>query len=530
MFYRSLRANSIGGKSMKRALFSVYVKDGIEKFAAFLEKRAYEIISTGGTYQYLQEKGVKVTEVSEMTGFPEVLDGRVKTLQPQVHAGILANRSVPGHLEELKKHHIEPIDFVVCNLYPFEETLKSGAKTSELIEKIDIGGVTLLRAAAKNFKDVTVIVNNKEFERVMREIESIGEVPYETRLDLAAQAFNHTAYYDALISNYFNGLMNCPFVSEGSIPLKRIEELRYGENPQQLAGLYRSGIDNNISIFNAEVLWGKKLSYNNVMDADSALDIVREFAGEDKAFVTILKHSNPCGAAMADTQLEAYEKALAGDPVSAFGGIIGVNRKMEKAVAAKIIERFFEIVIAPDYESEALEILKKKKNLRILKLRGEDWGKMGLNYRRIESGFLVQEWDAPGMENERFDLKTKANPTEDDRENLRFAWKICKHVKSNAIVYAKGLQILGVGAGQMSRVDSARFGAVKAADAGLDLNGAVLASDAFFPFRDGVDAAAENGVSAIIQPGGSIRDEEVIAAADEHGMSMVFTGIRHFKH
>ena len=515
---------------MKRALFSVYVKDGIEDFAAFLEKQGYEIVSTGGTYSYLKKKGIKVIEVSDITGFPEVLDGRVKTLQPQIHAGILANRSVPSHLKELEEHKIEPIDFVVCNLYPFEETLKKGADIDALIEKIDIGGVTLLRAAAKNFKDVTVIVNNREFDRVKREMESIGEVPYETRLDLATQAFNHTAYYDALISNYFNGLVNAPFVSEGSVPLKRIEELRYGENPQQLAGLYRSYVDDNISILNAEVLWGKKLSYNNVMDADTALDIVREFADEEQAFVTILKHSNPCGAALSKTQIEAYEKALAGDPVSAFGGIIATNDTLQKEVASKIVERFFEIVIAPDYDDEALEILKSKKNLRILKLNGNEWTKKGLNFRRIENGFLVQEWDTPGMKNERFDIKTKNRPSESEIRDLHFAWKICKHVKSNAIVYAKNTQILGVGAGQMSRVDSARFGAIKASDAGFELKGAVLASDAFFPFRDGIDAAAEKGVSAVIQPGGSIRDKEVIDAADEHNMSMAFTGIRHFKH
>lgn len=514
---------------MKRALFSVYDKQGVEKLAAFLAGKGYEIISTGGTFQYLQEHGIPVQEIGGLTGFPEILGGRVKTLQPQIHGGILADRSKPAHLQDLQEHDIIPIDYVVVTLYPFEEYISRGAEHSEIIEKIDIGGVTLLRAAAKNYRHVSVLVDSADFETVMQEEQSQGGVTPETRRMLAAKAFSHTAYYDSLISTYFNRLTGRDFPSEGSIPLRRAEELRYGENPHQPAALYRSYVDDNISILNADVLWGKQLSYNNVMDADAALDIVREFSGRsDRAFVAILKHSNPCGAALGDSLSSAYDKALAGDPVSAFGGILATNTRMERDTAAKIIERFFEIIIAPDYEPEALELLQTKKNLRILRLKKSGWEKQGLYVRRIESGILMQKWDVTALE--AFEVKTKAVPTTEQEQDLVFAWKICKHVKSNAIVYARNGQVLGVGAGQMSRVDSARFGALKARDAGFDLQGAVLASDAFFPFRDGIDAAAREGVQAIIQPGGSVRDDETIGAADEQGVAMVFTGVRHFKH
>ncbi len=514
---------------MKRALFSVYDKQGVEKLAAYLEKKGYEIISTGGTYHYLQENGIKVQEIGSLTGFPEILGGRVKTLQPQIHGGILADRSKPDHMKDLADHEVVPIDFVVVTLYPFEEYISKGASHPEIIEKIDIGGVTLLRAAAKNYQHVTVLVDGTDFDKVIAEIEADGKVSEETRRILAAKAFSHTAYYDSLISMYFNRMTGRDFPVEGSIPLKRLEELRYGENPHQSAGLYRSYVDDNISVLNAEILGGKQLSYNNVMDADAAIDIVREFALEgDTPFVAILKHSNPCGAALGQTLSIAYDKALAGDPVSAFGGIIATNVSMDVDTARKITERFFEIIIAPGYEPEALEILQTKKNLRLLKLKSKDWHKKGLYSRRIESGVLLQQWDMDHQED--FDIKTKGLPTASQKKDLNFAWKICKHVKSNAIVYARDGQVLGVGAGQMSRVDAARFGAIKAEDAGFDIQGAVLASDAFFPFRDGIDAAGKVGVSAIIQPGGSVRDEECIAAADELGIAMVFTGTRHFKH
>jgi phosphoribosylaminoimidazolecarboxamide formyltransferase/IMP cyclohydrolase len=515
---------------MKRAIFSVYRKEGIEKLAAFLEKKGYEIISTGGTFKYLKANGVKVTEVKDITGFPEVLDGRVKTLHPVIHSGILAMRSNEKHLEELEAHKISPVDFVVVNLYPFEGTVSRDDVTEEdIIEQIDIGGVTLIRAAAKNYNDVTVVVDNEDFERIIKEYEAVGSVPAPTRMEMACKAFAHTAYYDAIISTYFNSLMPAYFPKEYSIPLKRIQELRYGENPHQLGAVYKTYVDKNANVLDAEVLWGKKLSYNNVMDADAALDILREF-WDGNPFSVIIKHTNPCGASKGDTLKEAYIRALAGDPVSAFGGIIGFNGKVDSETAEEISKQFCEIVIAPDYDFDALEILKQKKNLRIVKIASGDMGKKGHFYRKIEGGMLVQEWDRVGMDYERFDIVTGKKPSSDEERDLRFAWLICKYVKSNAIVYVKNEQVIGVGAGQLSRVDSARFGALKAKDAGFDLKGAVMASDAFFPFRDSVDTAAKDGVVAIIQPGGSKRDDESIQACNDHKISMVLTGIRHFRH
>jgi phosphoribosylaminoimidazolecarboxamide formyltransferase/IMP cyclohydrolase len=515
---------------MKRALFSVYKKEGIDSFAKFLAGKGYEIISTGGTYKYLKENGVKVMEVSEATGFPEVLDGRVKTLHPVIHAGILSIRSRIEHMEQIEKLNISPIDFVVVNLYPFEETIQNPkSKFEEIIEQIDIGGVALIRAAAKNYQDVSVVVDNSDFDILMKELDQNGIVSLEVKTRLAAKAFSHTAYYDGLISTYFNRLTQRKFPEEFTVPLKAAQKLRYGENPHQDAELYRSYVDGNISTINASIIWGKEMSYNNFLDADACLDILREFAG-DSPFCVIIKHTNPCGASYGASICEAFDKAKAGDPASAYGGIAGFNKKLDSATAIKINETFFEIIIAPDYEEAALEILKSKKNLRIVRLNGSDWKKSGLNYRRIENGFLVQDWDNTGMELEKFDVATKRKPTDREIEDLKFAWKIGKYVKSNAIVYVKNLQMAGVGAGQMSRVDSARIGADKAGESGFDLKGAVLASDAYFPFRDTVDNAAKHGITAIIQPGGSVRDEESIRAADENNIAMVLTGIRHFKH
>lgn len=515
---------------MKRALFSVYRKDGIEKLAAFLSKKNYEILSTGGTYKYLKEKGIPVKEVSEATGFPEVLDGRVKTLHPAIHTGILAMRGKKTHMDEIKKLNISEIDFVIVNLYPFEETIKNpGSKFEEIIEQIDIGGVALIRAAGKNYSDVAVIVDNSDFDLIIEEMEIKGKITPETRLLLAAKAYSHTAYYDGLISAYFNRLSERKFPAEMAIPLKLEQGLRYGENPHQDANLYRSYVDQNISTLNADILWGKEMSYNNYLDADACVDILREFS-KDGPFAVIIKHTNPCGASLGKTQEEAFERAKACDPASAYGGIIGITQKMDEATAKKISETFFEIVIAPDYDPKALEIIKARKNLRILKLNGSDWNKKGLNFRRIESGFLAQDWDVPGMDIEKWDIATSRKPLDFEANDLRLAWRIAKYVKSNAIVYAKNGQVIGVGAGQMSRVDSARIGTMKAAEFGFDVKGSVMASDAYFPFRDSVDSAAKNGVTAVIQPGGSIRDAESIMAANENNIAMVFTGTRHFKH
>ena len=516
---------------MKRALFSVYKKDGVEEIAMYLEKKGYEIISSGGTYKYLRDKGVNAKEIGDITGFPEVLGGRVKTLHPIIHSGILAVRDDKCHIEDMSKQCIEPIDFVVVSLYPFEETSADPkSKLEDIIEQIDIGGVTLIRAAAKNYKFVTVLTDPADYSKVIHEIDTLGDVSSALRLDLAAKAFSHTAYYDGLISTYFNlKLVGTRFAQQFSIPLKLIDELRYGENPHQLAALYQMGHEQNYSVFNADILGGKKLSYNNMMDGDAALDILREFA-TDRPFAVVIKHTNPCGASLADSIDEAYEKAWACDPASAFGGIIGFNGKVELPTAKKIGERFYEIVIATDYAPEALEELKKKQNLRILKLNGNDWSKHGITYRTVEGGMLLQEWDKPGMSLEKWEVRTDATPTQQLEKDLRFAWKIGKYVKSNAVVFVKNEQTVGVGAGQMSRVDSTRIATQKAKDNGFDINGSAMASDAYFPFRDSVDTAAGFGVKAIIQPGGSIRDQESIDAANEHKIAMVFTGIRHFKH
>jgi phosphoribosylaminoimidazolecarboxamide formyltransferase/IMP cyclohydrolase len=363
----------------------------------------------------------------------------------------------------------------------------------------------------------------------MEEIQTTGDVSLKTRTYLAAKAFSHTAYYDSMISTYFQRMTGMKFPQEMGIPLRKQSTLRYGENPHQEAALYRSYIDTNVSSLNADILWGKEMSYNNYLDADGCIDILREFA-QDAPFAVIIKHTNPCGAAYGNTLSEAFQRAKASDPVSAFGGIIGVNKCLDKETAQAIVETFFEIVIAPDYTDEAIEILKTKKNLRILKLEGHNWNKSGLNYRRIEGGMLVQDWDPVGMLNEEWKVVTEKQATEEQNADLRFAWKIAKHVKSNAIVYVKNGQVVGIGAGQMSRVDSTRIALEKATSVGFSIKGAVMASDAFFPFRDTVDTAAQDGIVAIVQPGGSVRDQESIDAANEHGIAMVFTGVRHFKH
>ncbi|AZR74229.1 bifunctional phosphoribosylaminoimidazolecarboxamide formyltransferase/IMP cyclohydrolase [Anoxybacter fermentans] len=525
---------------MKRALISVSNKEGIVEFAKGLKELGIEIISTGGTAKILEEAGLKIIQISEITRFPEMMDGRVKTLHPNVHGGILARRSNPNDLKELAELGIETIDLVVVNLYPFAETIaKDDVDLDEALENIDIGGPTLIRAAAKNFKDVAVVVDQADYPIILEELRSSGgELSFKTRLKLAGKAFNHTANYDAMIDNYFMGLLKKEteemFPERMQIRLEKVMDLRYGENPHQKAAFYREiGAPAFNSVSTAKQLHGKELSFNNLNDANGALELVREFI---EPAAVIIKHANPCGAAVAENLAEAYKKAYEGDPVSAYGSIVAVNRPIDlttaKAMTGK--DKFIEVILAPSYEPEALTVLKERwKNVRILEV-----GKL-LTYpelpaslpifdlKRIQGGLLVQELDREDLIEEELKVVTSVQPEKKELSDLRLAWKIVKHVKSNAIVLVKDGALVGVGAGQMSRVDAMEIAINKA---GERAKGAVAASDAFFPFRDGIDLAAKAGVRAIIQPGGSIRDEEVIAACNEHGIAMLFTGMRHFKH
>ncbi len=521
---------------VKRALISVWNKSGLVQFCTALHEMGVEIISSGGTARVLSEAGLQVIPVTEVTGFPEILDGRVKTLNPRIHGGILARKDKPSHMEELSVHDLKAFDLVAVNLYPFEETAaKKDTSLDEVLEMIDIGGPAMVRAAAKNFPSVAVIVNPDKYSTVVDELKSGGEIAFATRLSLAREAFSHTCMYDSAISTYLSGIdddgikLEKPplpevFVTGG----RKIQDLRYGENPHQQAAFYSGPLSEEPTLIGARQLWGKELSHNNILDLDAALSLVREFS---EPACVILKHTNPCGAAVSrSTTREAYDKAMATDPLSAFGGIIGFNRTVDRETAEGIVDGFKEAVIAPGFSPEALKILQTKKNLRLLELPGLEEGSMDESLMRVISaggGFLVQDRDLSGLDESTLKTVTKKQPSDEEMESLKFAWILAKHVKSNAIVYAREGQLVGVGAGQMSRVDSARLGVQKA---NLPIEGTVLASDAFFPFRDGVDAAAEAGVTAIIQPGGSVRDEEVIEAADEHGLAMVFTGIRHFRH
>lgn len=506
---------------MARALISVSNKEGVVEFAKGLEKLGYEIISTGGTYNTLKENGVKVKKVADITGFPEILDGRVKTLHPAIHGGILARRT-PEHLEELEKNQITPIDIVAVNLYPFKETIsKPNVTLEDAIENIDIGGPTMVRASAKNFENVVIVVNPKKYKLILKELSENGQVSFETRLALALEAFSHTASYDAMISSYLAGLQNEKFPEQMIVAGEKVYDLRYGENPHQKASFYKL-VKPGTGLPDAKQHNGKELSYNNIIDTQAAWELVKEF--EEPACV-IIKHTNPCGVAIGATLEEAYEKAFNADPVSAFGGIIAFNRIVDKATAAKASDPFMEVIIAPGYEDEALEIMQRKKNLRVLELaidKGED-----VLVKSVEGGFLVQEADFGAVNADDLQVVTKNKPSEEELKELLFAWKVVKHVKSNAIVVAKGGQTLGVGAGQMNRVGSAALALEHGGDKCI---GAVLASDAFFPFKDTVELAARYGIKAIIQPGGSVRDQESIEECDKHGISMVFTGMRHFKH
>lgn len=509
---------------MKRALISVSDKTGIVEFAKALTELGYEVVSTGGTSKALQEANVPVIGISDVTGFPEILEGRVKTLHPAVHGGILA-KGTEEHMAVLAEHAIQPIDLVVVNLYPFQKTVaKPDVTLEDAIENIDIGGPTMVRSAAKNHDRVGIVVNPARYESVIAELKEAGALSLTTRRMLALEAFQHTAQYDAAISHYLTDAFGAEALSnEIAFGGQKIQELRYGENPHQKAAFYRSGIPVSGTLANAKQLNGKELSYNNIVDVDAAWQLVNEFA---QPAAVIVKHTNPCGTAIADTLSEAYARAYAADAVSAFGGIVAVNRTLDKATAEQIVQTFIEAVIAPSFDADAVELLKTKKNLRLLEV-GEKQPNNELWIEKVSGGFLVQERDNHNLKLEDCNVVTNRVPTEAELKELVFAWNIVKHVKSNAIVVTKDGQSIGVGAGQMNRVGSAN---IAFEQAGEKSNGAVLASDAFFPFRDTVDAAAKAGITAIIQPGGSVRDQESIDACNEHGIAMIFTGIRHFKH
>jgi len=517
---------------IKRALISVSDKEGIGQFAMGLNGLGVEILSTGGTASLLKEKGIPIISVSDYTGFPEMLDGRVKTLHPKIHGGLLGQRSKKEHLDKMKEYGIKPIDMVIVNLYPFEETIaKEGCTLSEAIENIDIGGPTMLRSAAKNYIDVTVIVDPGDYERVLKEMkENDGFISLDTNFQLAKKVFQLTARYDGAISNYLGSLDNKEkrhgFPETLTLQFKRSQGLRYGENPHQEAAFYIERSINEPCVSNAAQLQGKELSFNNIIDLDAALETVKEF---QEIAAVIIKHTNPCGVAISEKSLvEAYCKARDCDPISAFGGIVGFNRKVDVKTAAEIVSTFVEAIIAPGYDKDALEILKEKKDLRVLLVPSlEGYLQEGYDLKKVVGGLLVQDRDLGMVDFKSLKVVTKRSPTEDELKAMSFAWKVCKHVKSNAIVYSTSDQVVGVGAGQMSRVDSSRIAVMKA---NLPTDGTVLASDAMFPFRDGVDAAAKAGVTAIIQPGGSIRDEEIIQAANEYNIAMVFTVMRHFRH
>ena len=509
-------------KPIKRALISVSDKTGIIDLARELKHFNVEIISTGGSARVLRDAGIDVRDISDVTGFPEMMDGRVKTLHPRVHGGLLALRDNPEHVAAMQQHGIEPIDMVVVNLYPFAQTIaREGVTREEAIEQIDIGGPAMIRSAAKNAGAVSVVVDPALYSQLIDELrENGGSISISTRERLAAEAFEHTARYDAIVSSYLAGEVS-QFPSQLTSMLTKVADLRYGENPHQLAALYRNASGRGLA--DATVLSGKEMSFNNYVDADAAWQLVSEFKHTACA---IIKHTNPAGVGLGNSAAEAYQKALATDPVSAFGGIVAFNRTVDSAAAQEVTKIFTEVVIAPDYDAAALELLQTRKNLRVVRMSSVARNNE-LEFRQISGGMLVQTKDVHELRKEDLKVVTERQPTDEETSALLFAWTVCKHTKSNAIVYARDGQTVGVGAGQMSRVDSVKIGAMRAQ---LPVAGSVLASDAFFPFRDGIDEAARHGITAVIQPGGSVRDEEVIAAANEHGLAMVFTGVRHFRH
>lgn len=511
----------------KRAIISVSDKTGAVDLAKELVGLGYEIVSTGGTFKAITQAGVQATYVTEITGFPEILEGRVKTLHPHVHGGILAKRT-PEHLEQLEKLGIVPIDLVVVNLYPFKQTIaKENVTLEEAIENIDIGGPTMVRAAAKNYQSVTIVVNPSRYEQVIGELKSKGAVSAELRLSLAAEAFAHTADYDTYIADYLAKVSGEKVMFPKTIAFRgeKIQELRYGENPHQKAAFYREPGETGPGIGTARQIHGKELSFNNIVDLNAALAIVQEF---QQPAAVIIKHTNPCGTALGENIALAYEKAFQADPVSAFGGIVGLNQPVDKETAEKMIETFLEAIIAPAFSPEALEVLSKKANVRLLETGDTNREQeTKIDIKKVSGGFLLQEEDQGAVKEADLQVVTQRKPTTEELQELMFSWKVVKHVKSNAIVVSKNRQIIGVGAGQMNRVGSAN---IAFEQAGAKCDRAVLASDAFFPFRDTVDAAAKAGITAIIQPGGSMRDEDSIKACDEYGITMVFTGMRHFKH
>lgn len=516
---------------VKRALISVSDKTGIVEFAQALQQQGVEILSTGGTYRLLCENKVPAIEVSDYTGFPEMMDGRVKTLHPKIHGGILARRDIDADV--MNEHGINGIDMVIVNLYPFAETVaKADCSLEDAVENIDIGGPTMVRAAAKNHAFVNIVVNASDYATVLNEMqENDGCTTHSTRFDLAIKAYEHTAAYDGMIANYFGRLVpggNDNFPRTFNTQFVKSQDMRYGENPHQNSAFYVDANAQDASVSTATQLQGKELSFNNIADTDAALETVKLF---DEPACVIVKHANPCGAATDSNLLDAYEKAFATDPESSFGGIIAFNRTLDTTTAQAIVDKqFVEVIIAPSVADGVSDIIATKKNVRLLTCGEWQNTPASLDFKRVNGGLLVQDRDLGLITANDLTVVTKRQPTETEIRDMLFTWKVAKMVKSNAIVYAKDGRTIGVGAGQMSRVNSARIAAIKAEHAGLSVEGSVMASDAFFPFRDGMDNAANVGVSCVIQPGGSIRDDEVIAAADEYGMTMVFTGMRHFRH
>jgi phosphoribosylaminoimidazolecarboxamide formyltransferase/IMP cyclohydrolase len=509
-------------RRIQRALISVSDKTGIVDLARELARFDIEIVSTGGTAKALRNAGLAVRDISEITGFPEMMDGRVKTLHPRVHGGLLALRDNVDHVAAMQEHEIQPIDLVVVNLYPFAETIKrAGVTREEAIEQIDIGGPAMIRSAAKNARDVAVVVSSDDYAEITKELnDNDGALSLNTRNRLAQKAFAHTAQYDLMVSAYLADASG-PLPDRLSWTMNKISDLRYGENPHQQAALYRTSATGGIA--NAEVLSGKEMSFNNYVDAEAAWQLVCDF---EETACAIIKHTNPAGVGLGASSAEAYHKALATDPVSAFGGIVAFNTTVDVAAAQEATKIFTEVVIAPEYDAAALDVLRAKKNLRVIRM-GPPVEAKGIELKQVGGGMLVQTVDDHKLDPQQLKGVTVRKPSDEEIRALLFAWIVCKHTKSNAIVYARAGQTIGVGAGQMSRVDSVKIGAMRAQ---LPVVGSVLASDAFFPFRDGIDEAAKHGITAVIQPGGSVRDNEVIAAANEHGLAMVFTGVRHFKH
>lgn len=507
----------------KRALISVSDKHKIAEFAKGLVEAGYEIISTGGTLRTLVDNGIEATPIDDITGFPEIMDGRVKTLHPSVHGGLLGKRSNPNHMEQMAENNISPIDMVVVNLYPFKQTLeKENVSKEEIIENIDIGGPTMLRSAAKNYEDVTVVVDPSDYDRVLEAIQT-GNLGIELHQQLAAKVFRHTANYDAMIAQYFMAETNEEFPETYTITYEKVQDLRYGENPHQKAAFYKNPISKTMSLATAKQLHGKELSYNNIQDANAALEILAEY--EDPAAVAV-KHMNPCGIGVSETIESAFQRAYDADPISIFGGIVACNRSIDSQTAEKLSQIFLEIVIAPGFSEDALEILTRKKNIRLLELELEQ-GESAKKLTTVSGGVLIQDYDHGQINTEDLEIATKRKPTKEEINNLLFAWKAVKHVKSNAILLAKDNQTIGVGAGQMNRIGAANIAIEQAGD---KAKGAVMASDAFFPMPDTVEAAVQAGITAIIQPGGSKRDQDSIDVCDEHGIAMVYTGMRHFKH